>query len=66
MCEILKKETKTGNARKAQLKEFGRYFDWEKAGQKFIITDIYDTPLEKEDKRKFGNNSIYVRYIEVR
>lgn len=65
LCEILKKETKTGNARKAQLKEFGRYFDWEKAGQKFIITDIYDTPLEKEDKRKFGNNSIYVRYIEV-
>jgi len=65
LCELLGEETKTGNARKAQLKEFKRYFDWEKSGQKFIITDIYDEPLEKDDKRKFGNNSIYVKYIEV-
>lgn len=65
LCEILSQSIKSGKSRKLQLEEFRRYFDWEKAGQKFIITDIYDTPLEKEDKRKFGNNSIYVRYIEV-
>lgn len=27
--------------------------------------DIYDTPLEKEDLRKLGNNSIYTQAIEV-
>ena len=48
-----------------RLEEFKRYFDWEKSGQKFIVTDIYDTPLTKEDKRKLGNNSIYVQCIEV-
>lgn len=65
LCELLNEETRTGNARIAQLKEFKRYFNWQKSGQKFIITDIYTDPLEKEDKRKFGNNSIYVKYIEV-
>lgn len=66
LCELLKQDfIQGGNARKAQLKEFECYFDWEKSGQKFIITDIYDTPLEKDDKRKFGNNSIYAHCIEV-
>lgn len=65
LCEILEQPIKDGKSRKLQLKDFKRYFDWEKSGQKFIITDIYDTPLTKEDKRKFGNNSIYVKYIEV-
>ena len=51
LCELLKQEVTTGNAKKYQLKEFECYFDWEKSGQKFIITDIYDTPLEKDDKR---------------
>lgn len=65
LCGLLNQSIKTGKSRKLQLEDFKRYFDWEKAGQKFIITDIYDTPLTKEDKRKFGNNSIYVKYIEV-
>lgn len=65
LCELLGQDIKTGNARKAQLDVFKCYFDWERSGQKFIITDIYDTPLTKEDKRKLGNNSIYVQYIEV-
>lgn len=65
LCELLKQPRKAGDAKKAQLKEFKRYFDWEKSGQKFIITDVYETPLDKDDNRKFGNNSIYVKYIEV-
>lgn len=65
LCELLNQEVEFGNSKKSQLLEFERYFDWEKIGQKFIITDVYDTPLDKEDKRKFGNNSIYVKYIEV-
>lgn len=56
LCELLNQEVEFGNSKKSQLLEFERYFDWEKIGQKFIITDVYDTPLDKEDKRKFGNN----------
>ncbi len=66
LCEKIKQPVKPGgNSRKAQLKEFKCYFDWEKSGRKFIITDVYDTPLTKEDKRKLGNNSIYVQCIEL-
>ena len=56
LCEILQQPVKAGKSRTLQLKDFKRYFDWEKSGQKFIITDVYDTPLPKDDKRKLGNN----------
>ena len=65
LCKLLGQEVKDGKAKKYQLENFKRYFEWEKAGQKFIIIDIYDTPLEKEDLRKLGNNSIYTQAIEV-
>lgn len=56
-----------GYQRTAQQKELRRYFDFERigSGQKLIITDIYDTPLEKQDARKLGNSSIYVKCIEL-
>lgn len=63
MCKILGQEICDGNSKKAQLKEWARYFLWEKKGQKFIILDIYDEPLPKEDGRQ--NKNIYVQYIEV-
>ena len=65
LCVLLDEEIKTGKAKQLQLKNWKRYFDWEKDGQKFIITDIYDTPLPKEDLRRKGNNSIYKNYIEL-
>ncbi|MCM1253237.1 MAG: hypothetical protein NC321_10480 [Clostridium sp.] len=63
MCEILNEEIGDGNSKKAQLKEWSRYFVWEKKGQKFIILDIYDEPLPKDDGRQ--NKNLYVQYIEV-
>lgn len=65
LCEILGEEEKTGKAKQLQMQNWKRYFDWEKDGQKFIITDIFDTPLPKEDLRRKGNNSIYKNYIEL-
>lgn len=65
LCNLFGEETKTGKAKQLQLKNWQRYFDWEKDGQKFIITDIYGTPLPKEDLRRKGNNSIYKNYIEL-
>ena len=63
MCEMLNGEICDGNSKKAQLKEWSRYFAWEKKGQKFIILDIYDEPLPKDDGRQ--NKNIYVQYIQV-
>lgn len=63
MCEMLDEEITNGNSKKAQLKEWSRYFAWEKKGQKFIILDIYDEPLPKDDGRQ--NKNIYVQYIQV-
>lgn len=63
MCRILNEQICGGDSKKAQLKEWARYFLWEKKGQKFIILDIYDEPLPKEDGR--ANRNIYVQYIEV-
>lgn len=63
MCETLREDICEGNSKKAQLKEWSRYFAWEKKGQKFIILDIYDEPLPKDDGRQ--NKNIYVQYIEV-
>lgn len=59
MCNLLEDKIKDGNSQKAQLTDWQCYFDWEKSGQKFIITDIYDNPLTKEDKRRFGNNKCH-------
>ena len=63
MCEMLDEEITDGNSKKAQLKEWSRYFVWEKKGQKFIVLDIYDEPLPKDDGRQ--NKNIYVQYIQV-
>lgn len=65
LCNLFGEELKTGKAKQLQLKNWKRYFDWEKDGQKFIIVDIYDTPLPKKDLRRKGNNSIYKNYIEL-
>ncbi len=65
LCKILGQEIKNGKSKKLQIENFKRYFDFEKSGQKFIIIDIYDTPLTKDDKRRLGNNSIYVKNIEL-
>jgi len=47
MCKILNEEEKTSNSKKAQQKEWKRYFDFGKEGQKYIIYEIYEKPLPK-------------------
>ncbi|KON87369.1 hypothetical protein AF332_11400 [Sporosarcina globispora] len=54
LCEILEEKNKTGNAKKAQLKEWERFFKYEKEGNKFIITHVYAIPLpENNNKTKY-------------
>lgn len=51
MCKLLGEEVKTGNAKMYQLKEWSRYFQFEKNKHQFTITEIYDTPISKSDGR---------------
>jgi len=61
MCSILEEEVKAGNSKTAQLKEWERYFDFSRKGQKFIIEKIYEIPKPKALKE----NTIYVKNIEL-
>lgn len=66
MCGLLGEEQKNGGtSKKAQEKEWRRYFDWTRAGHKYIILDIYEHPLPRDDGRKNGNRAIYVRLVET-
>lgn len=59
LCQILEQPVKFNNSKLAQLKEFTRYFSYEKQGQKIIITEIFDNPKAKQDGRYKGNRSIF-------
>lgn len=66
LCRALDEKVMAGNSKKAQLKEWERYFSYTKDGHKFIITEIYSEPKEKDDKRILGNNAAYyIDYIEI-
>ena len=64
MCSLLGCTTRTGNSKKSQIKNWKRYFDFEKVGQKFLIAEIYAEPFPTEDSRKL-KEGLYVKYIEL-
>lgn len=51
LCEALGVEPKSASYKAKQERDFKQYFNWEKQGQKITITEIYDTPKEREDGR---------------
>jgi hypothetical protein len=61
LCNLLGEEPTTGTAKIAQLKRWARYFDYEKNGHKFIIKEIYASPLPED----FSNNDVYSKYIQT-
>ena len=52
LCAYLGEQEKGGKSRDLQIKDWERYFSFEKQGHKFIITDVYDTPKEKVRKQR--------------
>lgn len=63
MCKLLGEEEKGGKGKKYQMANWKRFFNYEKKGQKFIITEIYDQPfptIEAQRKRE----GLYIQYIE--
>lgn len=63
MCQLLDEKITGGNSKKAQLNNWKRYFDFQKDGQKFIITKIYTKPLPMSKAEKI-RGGMYVRDIE--
>lgn len=61
---MLEIEISAGNKKKAQLKELERYCNYEKQGNKYIIKEIYNNPLMKNDERSLGHNSKYADDIQ--
>ena len=56
LCEVLEIPIKTSNSKNAQIKELERHIKYSKEGNKYIIEDIFEKPLEKNDGRIEGNN----------
>ena len=48
ICEFLNEDVKSGRSKQLQIINWGRYFSYDKEGQKFIITNIYKTPSPKK------------------
>lgn len=46
------------------MKNLERFFKYDRQGHRFVITEVYDSPYEKDDKRVNGNNRVYATYIE--
>lgn len=61
-CKLMNEKIKTGKSKQLQLKEWSRYCKFHKEGYAFIIDEIYDTPLPKQDKRSDRNK--YIAEIE--
>lgn len=62
VCEWLDVAPADGNSKNAHIKEFERYCKYHKEGNKYIIDEVYDEPLNKVDNRvnnKGGNNNKY-------
>jgi len=57
LCIFLDMPIRSGTSgKRSQFKELERYCTYIKQGQKIIITEIFDIPLEKTDLRGTGNN----------
>lgn len=58
MCEALGVKVEAGNSKKSQIKEWERFFYYSKQGNKFIIEEIYEEPLDKVENRGGANNQL--------
>ena len=47
ICEYLHEPIKTGKSKQLQLEDWKRYFEYERDGNAFVITKVYDAPKEK-------------------
>ena len=51
LCRLINAKHCSGRQKVYQLEDFQRYFNWEKDGRNFIITEIYEIPIVKKKKQ---------------
>lgn len=51
ICEWLDVKPASGNTKISHMKDFDRYCKYHKDGNKFVIDEVYDMPLERENNR---------------
>ena len=56
LCEVLEMKVQSSDSKNAQLKELGRYCKFHKDKYKFVIDEVYDIPLPKEDNVRNTKN----------
>lgn len=65
LCEKLELPIVGGKSKQLQMDNLKRFCALEQEGHKYIVTDIYDCPFEKQDKRIKGSRALFVTYIET-
>ncbi|MBS5955172.1 MAG: hypothetical protein KIB53_15295, partial [Paraclostridium bifermentans] len=63
LCSLLEIKVTSGKSKKIQLEDLERFCEYHKEGNKFVIDEIFETPLPKVDGRINGNNNVYVEEI---
>ena len=56
LCSALQIEVRDGKSKRLQMEEVKRFMNLDKQGHKFIITEIYPTPIPKEIKENKRNS----------
>lgn len=62
LCKAMNWTVSSGNTKKSQINQLDLLCKYHKEGNKFIIDNIYDTPIEKIDNR--GRSAEYGEYID--
>lgn len=62
LCNLIEEKPKGGHSKEAQLKELKRFINYHNEGHKFIIDEVYEIPIKKEDKR---TNGLYIDDIQA-
>ena len=65
LCELLGVNTKTGNSKKSQLKDWERYFSYDKDGIKFVITEIHNNVKDKNNNHGGSRYSVYGDVVQL-
>lgn len=65
LCSLIGEKVKTGNSKMAQLKELENYIEYEKDGNRFVITKILTEQELIVSEIKRGRKNIYTSMIEI-
>lgn len=60
MCEELEMPIRAGNSKKAQLRELGRYCKFQIVGHRITVLELFDSPLELQEKRGRKSTSLTI------